>query len=121
MGRYVMQVPMLTSAPAIPDDDPDDDPPAAAAEASQAATASAPSGALSIDISTHLHQNWKTTENSYLATVTQILAHLRCSREAATLWFRDHRHDFVAFIERDSTEKHKLVRPSGCSGQWTTF
>ena len=110
-----MQVPALTSAPSAVDDDADDDEPAAAAEAGAAAAqAAAPSGALTIDISTQLHQYWKAAETSYLGIVTQILAHLRCSREAATLWFRDHRHDFVAFIERDSAEKHKLVKALTC-------
>ncbi|KAK9868084.1 hypothetical protein WJX84_004232 [Apatococcus fuscideae] len=102
------KVPMLTVPVAAADAD--DESPAAAAEAAgQPAPVSLPTGTLTVDLSTQLHQFWKTAEGTYLTTVTNILAHLRCSREAATLWFRDHRQQYVAFLERDAPSKHKLV------------
>ena len=107
-NTFSMQVPMLTVPVAAADAD--DESPAAAAEAAgQPAPVSLPTGTLTVDLSTQLHQFWKTAEGTYLTTVTNILAHLRCSREAATLWFRDHRQQYVAFLERDAPSKHKLV------------
>ena len=105
---------MLTTAAVVEDDS--DEEPVAPASATEAAgqppqSDAQPAGTLSVGISTQLHQFWRHAEQSYLTTITQVLAHLRCSREAATLWFSDNRHKFTSFMERDSPDKQKLVGP----------